>query len=92
MAYRVDISVPALADAEDAYLWLKEHSPASAGNWYEGLLDAIFSLESFPTRCPVASESVEIGKEINQLLLSDKIPLNSIKSDIFERTVRILAD
>ncbi len=28
MAYRVDISLPALADAEEAYLWLKEHSPA----------------------------------------------------------------
>jgi hypothetical protein len=65
-----------------AYLSLKKQSPTSAGSWYEGLLDDIFSLESFPTRCPIASESEEIGKEISQLLPSDKIPLNSVKSDV----------
>lgn len=68
MAYRVDISIPALADAEEAYLWLKEHSPDRAGDWYEGLLETIFSLENFPARCPLASESADLGKEIHQLL------------------------
>lgn len=68
MAYRVDISLPALADAEEIYLWLKEHSPDRAGDWYEGLLAAIFSLENYPERCPVAPESADIGKEIRQLL------------------------
>jgi plasmid stabilization system protein ParE len=68
MAYRVDISLPALTDAEEAYRWLKEHSPARAGDWYEGLLETIFSLENFPTRCPLAPESEDLGKEIRQLL------------------------
>jgi hypothetical protein len=69
MAYRVDISPSALADAEAAYLKIKElSSPASAGQWYEGLLKAIFSLENFPLRCPIAPESKEIGKELRQLL------------------------
>lgn len=67
MAYRVDISLPALADAEEAYLRLKEHSPARAGGWYEGLLETIYSLENFPTRCPLAPESEDLGKEIRQL-------------------------
>lgn len=32
MAYRVEISLPALADAEDTYLWIKYHAPAAAVN------------------------------------------------------------
>ena len=47
---------------------IKEFSPATAGQWYEGLLKAIFSLENFPERCPIALESDDIGKELRQLL------------------------
>ena len=72
MAYRVDISLPALADAEEAYLWLKERSADRAVDWYEGLLETVFSLENFPTRCPLAPESADIGKEIRQLLYSKR--------------------
>jgi plasmid stabilization system protein ParE len=64
MAYRVDISPSALADAEVSYFWIKEHTPDAAGEWYEGLLETIFSLENFPTRCSLAPESEDIGKEI----------------------------
>lgn len=68
MAYRVDISPPALADAESAYLWIKERAPEKAGEWYEGLLEAVFSLENLPTRCALAPESQEFSIEIRQLL------------------------
>ncbi len=72
MAYRVDISPSALQDAEDAYFWIKQRSPDSAGEWYEGLLEKIFSLENFPTRCTLAPESADIGMEIRQLLYGKK--------------------
>ncbi len=68
MAYRVDISLPALTDAEEAYLRVKYHSPDSAGDWYEGLLRAIFSLENFPLRCAIARESAGTGQAVRQLL------------------------
>jgi len=69
MAYRVDISPSALQDAEDAYFWiLSQTSTAIAGQWYEGLLEAVFSLENFPLRCPLAPESDDLGKEVRQLL------------------------
>ncbi len=68
MEYRVDISLNALQDAEDAYFWIKYHSPAAAGEWYEGLLKTINSLENFPHRCPLSPESRELGLEIRQLL------------------------
>ncbi len=44
MAYRVDISRPAIEDAEAAYLWMRETSPEKAAEWFAGLMDAIFSL------------------------------------------------
>lgn len=72
MAYRVDISPSDLQDAEDAYLWIKEQAPGRAGAWYEGLLDAIYGLENFPLRCPLAPESEDIGIAIRQLLYSKK--------------------
>jgi len=68
MAYRVDISLPALTDAEEAYLWVKYHAPESAGQWYEGLMQAVFSLENFPTRCPISAESEFLGVEIRQFI------------------------
>ena len=72
MAYRVDISPSALQDAEDAYLWIKKRAPSRAGDWYEGLLKAIDGLEQFPTRCPLAPESDEIGIAIRQLFYGKK--------------------
>lgn len=69
MAYRVKVSPSALADAESAYLWLKEQvSDKQATKWYNGLVDAIYSLDTLPLRCPLAPESEELGVELRQLL------------------------
>ncbi len=68
MAYRVDISPSVLQDAEDAFLWIREQSPTSASDWFKGLLESIYSLEKFPTRCAIAPESEEVGFKIRQLL------------------------
>ena len=73
MAYRVDIAPVALQDAEDAYLWLKFYSTTeAAGEWYEGLLAAIFSLENSPLRCPHAPENKEFGREVRQMLYGNR--------------------
>ncbi|WP_277884064.1 hypothetical protein [Nostoc sp. FACHB-280] len=44
MEFRVDISPLALADAENAYLWIREQDSDLADKWFDGLLDAIHSL------------------------------------------------
>jgi plasmid stabilization system protein ParE len=72
MAHRVDISLSALQDAEDAYLWIARRAPSQAGAWYEGLLKAIYGLEQNPTRCPMAPESEDIGILIRQRLYGKK--------------------
>lgn len=57
MNYEVVTSEIAEAEAADAYLWLNRLSPDFAASWYDGLLDAVASLDTFPKRCPVAPEN-----------------------------------
>lgn len=68
MAYRVDISQPATADAENAFLWVRAQSEEKAAVWLQGLLKAVNSLEKFPERCPLAPESHAFLVEVRQLL------------------------
>src|SRR5260221_14762224 len=69
MAYRVRVSPSALSDAEQSYLWmLEQYSEALATRLYSGLIDAVYSLENFPVRCPLSPEAEDLGKEIRQLL------------------------
>jgi plasmid stabilization system protein ParE len=68
MAYRVEISRPALEDAEEAYLWLKIESEELANQWFRGLVGATNSLKNFPNRCPIAPETRSFLIEIRQLL------------------------
>ena len=79
MTYRVDISAPALADIEAAYLWARQHSLEKAGDWYKGMLDAVFSLEKMPARCPLAPESREFIIEVRQLLYGKRHQRNQYR-------------
>ncbi len=68
MIFQVSLSPSAIADAEEAYLWLKEQNQEFADAWFNGLTEAINSLEKLPARCPVAPESKELDREVRQLL------------------------
>src|SRR5688500_16013839 len=91
MTYRVDISIPALQDAESAFLWIRDFNPESAKVWYEGLLEAVFSLENSPHRCPTAPESKFLGREIKQLIYGKRSQTYRIFFEILEdeKIVRI---
>jgi len=68
MAYRVDISRPALIDAENIYVWIKRSSPEAADDWFRGLVSATESLSEFPNRCPLAPENRSFLIQIRYLL------------------------
>ena len=68
MKYNVEFTYQAETEADCAYEWIVKSSPLNAYNWFEGLLDAIDSLDSLPERCPVAPESEDVGQEIRCLL------------------------
>lgn len=68
MKYKLIIQPPALADLDEAYRWIAQRSPENAARWFNGFLEALQTLEHFPTRCGAAPESEQIGQEIRQLL------------------------
>lgn len=68
MAFLVEISPSALLDAETAFLKKQKEDPINADDWFNGLLDAVYSLEQFPNRCPLAPEGREMGIELRNLL------------------------
>jgi plasmid stabilization system protein ParE len=91
MKYRVDISIPALQDAESGFLWIRQFNKESAKIWYEGLLEAVFALEENPQRCNIAKESEFIERELRQLIYGKKTQMYKIYFEIREeeKTVRV---
>jgi len=52
MEYRVEITDVALAEAEEAYVWMIEQlSQETAEKWFDGLMKLIESLNKSPKRC-----------------------------------------
>ncbi len=84
MTFQVEISPSALADAEESFLWIQQESSAKADEWYNGLVEAILSLENFPNRCPLAPESEDIGREIRQLIYKKHRILFGVTDDVVQ--------
>jgi plasmid stabilization system protein ParE len=78
------------AELEAAYLWLSERDPEAAVAWYNGALDALSTLETFPGRCPLAPECDALEHKIRQLLYGRRRHAYRILFDISGKTVRIL--
>ena len=70
MAFEVDITQPALADAEDYVSFIRDvrKEPEAAERWFRGLVQAIYSLEESPGRCPLIPEQEEFSFEIRHLI------------------------
>jgi plasmid stabilization system protein ParE len=68
MIYEVRITEQAEAEAELAYQWIAKEAPEAAIAWFNGLVEVVESLESLPERCPLAPESLEVKRDIRQLL------------------------
>ena len=81
MNYEVLLQPAAERDIEAAYVWLAEQSPQQAAVWYNGLVDALLSLETFPQRCSVAPESGAFDREIRQFLYARYRILFTIRRD-----------
>jgi plasmid stabilization system protein ParE len=88
--YRVIIQPPAVAEMDDAYLWIAERAPESARKWFNGLEAAIYTLEDFPERCPLAEESKAFDVEIRQLVYGKRVGAYRILFTIVGDAVHIL--
>jgi len=66
MHYEVIILPSAEHDIAEAYEWLAEQDEEAAIPWYNRLREVIFSLDTFPERCPLAPESKFLNAEIRE--------------------------
>ena len=70
MVFQVEISEPALFDAEEYVRFIRDGNkePEAAERWFHGLVRAIYSLEQLAERCPVIPEADEFPFEIRHLI------------------------
>ncbi len=69
MTYRLRVTAQAVADADEAYAWIAEHSSAAlAERWYLGLFKQMETLTRQPLRCPRAAESDKFPEKLRELL------------------------
>jgi len=66
--YRIILQPEAYDDMESSYAYLERDAPESAQQWAIGLMEAINSLDTFPSRCRLAPEDEYFPQEIRQLL------------------------
>ena len=66
--FRVEPTVEALADTDEAFQWIYKQAPEAALRWYEGLFAAVESLSENPFRCSLALENPYFAVEIRQLI------------------------
>lgn len=67
MAYRVELAKSAESQLEELYLWVMERAPTQGAAWYNGLEQAIASLDQHPERCSIAPESFDPDSPIRIL-------------------------
>ncbi len=79
--YTVIIEHPAEEEAERAYLHINEQAPLNAERWWNGLVDAILSLEEMPKRCPLAREDARFDEDIRQLVYKSHRILFTLRGD-----------
>ena len=84
------ISEPAERDIEAAFRRLAERDPVAAIRWYNRLLQVIYSLDTFPERCPLAPESKGLTREVRQVLHGRRQHKHRILFDIKDDEVRVL--
>ena len=60
----------ALAEAEEYLRYLDDDCQANeyATEWWNGLIDALHSLQTIPRRCPIIPEQESFEEEVRQLL------------------------
>jgi predicted transcriptional regulator len=76
VAYQVALADSAKADANQIYDWVVARAPVRGPEWFEELIDCLYSLEELRYRCPLAREAEAAKREIRCLLLRAQGPFS----------------
>ncbi len=92
MTYRVELAYRAVRDLEILYLEKNAAESQAAARWYNGLEKAVYALETYPYRCPVAPEARRMKRTLRHSLYGKKPHVYRIIYEIDElrRTVWVL--
>jgi plasmid stabilization system protein ParE len=92
VAYQVALADSAKADANQIYDWVIERAPVRGPEWFEELIDCLYSLENLPHRCPLAREAEAAKREIRCLLFGKRRNVYRILYEVDEarKTVWVL--
>jgi plasmid stabilization system protein ParE len=92
MAYRVELTHRAERDLEYLYDRIAADDSPAAARWFNGIEEAIYALERFPRRCPVAPESKKPNGRLRHLLYGAKRDVYRVIYEIDQsrKVVRIL--
>ena len=93
MGYRLVVLPQAEADIAEVFLYLNLRSPEAAERWYRTVKLEIGTLTEWPSRCPLARESEQLGFELRQLLHGKKPSVYRIIFRVVEenKAVHVLA-
>ena len=92
MAYLVELTDRSARDLQDLFEAKNAPDSATAARWYNGLEKAVFTLERYPARCPVAPEGKRAGRRLRHLLYGKKPHVYRVIYEIDEpnKLVRVL--
>ena len=92
MQYRIEYTETAERELEQAYLWILEQSRSLqiAHNRFNGITQAIDSLNGLPERCGFAPENDYCAEDIRQLLYGQRHGQYRVLFTLREKTVVIL--
>ncbi len=92
MAYLVEITARAARDLDHLYTQINAAESMAAARWYNGLEQAVQTLEKFPLRCPVAPEGKRAGRPLRHLLYGRRPRVYRVIYEVAEpeKTVRVL--
>lgn len=91
MNFRIEYTLNAQAELEEAYAWIRERAPVAAEKWLEELIAKIEKLATNPKACPPAPESSKFRHEIRLMLFRKRRSQFRIYYTIDRKRVVILA-
>jgi toxin ParE1/3/4 len=89
MAYLVELTRRAERDLTYMFERISASGSAAAARWFNGLEDAIRTLERFPRRCPIAREGKRAKRPLRHLLYGPKPEVYRVIFEIDERRKRV---
>lgn len=90
--FQVFIHPHAEQDMDDVHEWIARDNPQAADRWYDGLLDALLTLESHPERFRLSPETRRrlTVRETRQMLYGKGFWKYRVLYEIRDNTVAVL--